>query len=96
MKLWKHSRKGRAFFDIWACQKFSRSMTRQKYANITQYIFRNATKFFFFGANSIGAKALKTKWMHLYDAYLKDFAQFLNQFNAYGIAGGLTCGAITA
>ena len=27
--------------------------------------------------------------MHLYDAYLKDFAQFLNQFNAYGIDGGL-------
>ena len=53
--------------------------------NITQYILRNATSFFFFGPHNIGAKALKTKWMHLFGTNLKVFAEVLKKINGYGV-----------
>ena len=47
-------------------------------------MIRNATSFFFFGSHCIGAKALETKWMHLYHAYLTYFAQFWKKFHHHG------------
>ena len=57
----------------------------QKEANITRCIIRNATSFFFFGAHNIGAKALETKWLHLFGTNLKVFAEFLKKFNGHGV-----------
>ena len=59
-------------------------MTRLNHANITQPICRNTTSFFLIGPNCIGAKALETKWMHLYHAYLTYFAQFWKKFHPHG------------
>ncbi len=48
MKLWKHSRKGRAFFDIWVCQKFF--LTQYDQTKIRKYYtiyFQKCHKVFF-------------------------------------------------
>ena len=40
---------------------------------------------FLFGPHNIGAKALETKWMHLFGTTLKFLAEVLKKFKGHGV-----------